>query len=150
MGNDSLARFCELTKRGKNVHQRSMQRLFYSCGCDFHMKVGVSVVSCRRGGNSATFAIMNQFFGINGMPTVPSTYWNDVHGYKGEGVLADVEGCETIRNMATNMAFLIKAIRAAKQQKPDVKHTQFMNFFDKCFAHTIPGSGDGQGFSLAY
>ena len=69
-----------------------MQRLFYSCGCDLHMKVGASVVSCRRGGNSATFEIMNQFFGINGMPTVPSTYWNDVHGYKGEDVLQDVEG----------------------------------------------------------
>ena len=107
-----------------------MQRLFYSCGCNLHMKVGASVVSCRRGGNSATFAIMNQFFGINGMPTVPSTYWNDVHGYTGEDVLADVEGAETIRNMATNMAFMIKAIKAGAEQygKPDVKHTQFMNF----------------------
>ncbi len=107
-----------------------MQRLFYSCGCDLHMKVGASVVSCRRGGNSATFEIMNQFFGINGMPTVPSTYWNDVHGYRGEDVLADVEGVETIRNLATNMAFLIKSIQAGKEQigKPDVRHTQFMNF----------------------
>ena len=107
-----------------------MQRLFYSCGCDLHMKVGASVVSCRRGGNSATFEIMNQFFGINGMPTVPSTYWNDVHGYKGEDVLADVEGVETIRNMATNMSFLIKSIQAGKDQfgKPNVQHTQFMNF----------------------
>ena len=107
-----------------------MQRLFYSCGCDLHMKIGASVVSCRRGGNSATFEIMNQFFGINGMPTVPSTYWNDVHGYKGEDVLADVEGVETIRNLATNIAFLIKSIQAGKEQigKPDVRHTQFMNF----------------------
>ena len=107
-----------------------MQRLFYSCGCDLHMKVGASVVSCRRGGNSATFAIMNQFFGINGMPVVPSTYWNDVHGYKGEDVLEDMEGTETIRNMAANMAFLIKSIRAGEEQfgKPDVQHTRFFNF----------------------
>ena len=107
-----------------------MQRLFYSCGCDLHMKVGASVVSCRRGGNSATFEIMNQFFGINGMPTVPSTYWNDVHGYRGEDVLADTEGVETIRNMAVNMAFLIRSIQAGKEQigKPDVRHTQFLNF----------------------
>ena len=107
-----------------------MQRLFYSCGCSLHMKVGASVVSCRRGGNSATFEIMNQFFGINGMPTVPSTYWNDVHGYRGEDVLADVEGVETIRNMATNMAFLIKSIQAGKEQigQPDVRHTLFMIF----------------------
>ena len=107
-----------------------LQRLFYSCGCDLHMKVGASVVSCRRGGNSATFEAMNQFFGISGMPTVPATYWNDVHGYTGEDVLKDAEGVETIRNMATNMAFMIKSIRAGKAQfgKPDVKHTQFVNF----------------------
>ena len=107
-----------------------LQRLFFSCDCDVHMKVGASVVSCRRGGNSATFEAMNQFFGINGMPTVPSTYWNDVHGYRGEDVMNDVEGVETIRNMATNMAFLIKSIQLGKDQigKPDVQHTQFMNF----------------------
>lgn len=107
-----------------------LQRLFYSCGCDLHMKVGASVVSCRRGGNSATFEAMNQFFGISGMPTVPSTYWNDVHGYTGEDVLADVEGVETIRNMAVNMAFMMKSIEAGREKygKPDVRHMQFMNF----------------------
>ena len=93
-----------------------LQRLFFSSRCDLHMKVGASVVSCRRGGNSATFEIMNQFFGINGMPTVPSTYWNDVYGYKGEDVLKDEEGVETIRNMAANMAFMIKSIRLGLQQ----------------------------------
>ena len=107
-----------------------LQRLFYSCNCNLHMKVGASVVSCRRGGNSATFEAMNQFFGINGMPTVPSTYWNDVHGYNAEDVMNDVEGVETIRNMATNMAFMIKSIKAGADQygKPDIQHTQFMNF----------------------
>ena len=107
-----------------------MQRLFYSCNCNLHMKVGASVVSCRRGGNSATFEAMNQFFGISGMPTVPSTYWNDVHGYVADDVLADTEGVETIRNMATNMAFMIKSIKAGAEQYgiPDVKHRQFLNF----------------------
>ena len=107
-----------------------MQRLFYSCGCDLHMKVGASIVSCRRGGNSATFETLNQFYGISGMPVVPSTYWNDVHGYTGEDALTDAEGVETVRNMATNMVFLMKSIQAGKEQfgKPDVKHTQFVNF----------------------
>lgn len=107
-----------------------MQRLFYSSACDLHMKVGASVVSCRRGGNSGTFQTMNMLFGISGMPTVPSTYWNDVHGYTAEDVLADVEGVETMRNLATNMAFMIKSLKAGAEQigKPDVKHTQFMNF----------------------
>lgn len=107
-----------------------LQRLFYSRSFDPHMKVGAAVVSCRRGGNSATFETLNQFFGINGMPTVPSTYWNDVHGFSGEDVLADAEGVETVRNMATNMAFMIKCIRAGSEQigKPDVKHTQYTHF----------------------
>ena len=107
-----------------------MQRLFYSAGIDCRMKVGASVVPCRRGGNSATFEMLNQFFGINGMPTVPSTYWNDVHGYTAEDVYADVEGVETIRNMAKNMAFLIKAIRDGRENigQPETPHNNFMNF----------------------
>lgn len=107
-----------------------MQRLFYSCGHDLRMKVGASVVSCRRGGNSATFQVMNQFFGIAGMPTVPSTYWNDVHGYSEADVLADAEGCETIRNLGRNMAFLMKAIQAGKETlgMPDSKKSARVNF----------------------
>ena len=107
-----------------------LQRLFYSCTCNLHMKVGASVVSCRRGGNSATFEAMNQFFGISGMPTAPSTYWNDVHGYDGGDVMADTEGVETIRNMATNVAFMIQCIRKGREEigQPEVRHTQFMNF----------------------
>ena len=107
-----------------------MQRLFYSAGIDCRMKVGASVVSCRRGGNSATFEMLNQFFGINGMPTVPSTYWNDVHGYTAEDVYADVEGVETMRNLGRNIAFMIKSIRAGKEQigQPETPHQNFMNF----------------------
>ena len=107
-----------------------LQRLFFSCGLDLHMKVGASIVSCRRGGNSASFEAMNQFFGISGMPTVPSTYWNDVHGYKGEDVYDDAEAVETIRNLAINMSFMMKAIQDRKEQygKPDVKHQNYVNF----------------------
>ena len=107
-----------------------MQRLFYSGGCDLHMKVGASVVSCRRGGNSATFEAMNQFFGITGMPTVPSTYWNDVHGFRGEDVLADEEGVQTIRNMAENMVFMMRSIQLGKEklQKPEISRAGFTNF----------------------
>jgi multimeric flavodoxin WrbA len=74
------------------------------------MKVGASVVSCRRGGNSATFEALNQFFGISGMPTAGSSYWNDVHGFTGEDVRADEEGVQTMRNLARNMTFMMKAI----------------------------------------
>ena len=107
-----------------------LQRLFFSASYDMHMKVGASIVSCRRGGNSATFEAMNQFFGIGGMPTVPSTYWNDVHGFKGEDVLSDVEGVQTIRNMASNMVFLLRSIQDGKEKygKPEMRFGSFMNF----------------------
>ncbi len=107
-----------------------LQRLFFSCGLDLHMKVGASVVSCRRGGNSATFEAVNQFFGISGMPTVPSSYWNDVHGSTGADVYKDEEGLQTVQNLARNMAFLIKAIKAGQEAygKPDMKHDFMTNF----------------------
>ena len=107
-----------------------LQRLFYSKNYDLHMKVAASVVSCRRGGNSASFEALNQFFGISGMPTVPSTYWNDVHGFSAEDVLRDEEGVQTVRNMAANMAFLIKAIAAGKEAfgAPEVLRGAFTHF----------------------
>lgn len=106
-----------------------VQRLFYSCGVDLHMKVGASVVSCRRGGNSATFEALNQFFGISGMPVAPSSYWNDVHGYTREDVMKDEEGCETIQNLAENMIFMMEAIQNQKKVKEfHQKKQQHTNF----------------------
>jgi multimeric flavodoxin WrbA len=73
---------------------------------------------------------MNQFFGITGMPTVPSSYWNDVHGYTGEDVYKDEEGLQTVQNLARNMAFMIKAIKAEKEAngKPEMKHDCWTHF----------------------
>ena len=92
-----------------------MQRLFYSAGVDTRMKVGASVVSCRRGGNSGTYQTMNMIFGMTGMPLAPSSYWNDVHGYTADDVYADIEGVQTMKNLAHNMVFMMKAIADGKE-----------------------------------
>ena len=92
-----------------------MQRLFYSAGVDTRMKVGASVVSCRRGGNSGTYQTMNMIFGMTGMPLAPSSYWNDVHGYTADDVYADIEGVQTMKNLAHNMVFMMKAIAGGKE-----------------------------------
>lgn len=107
-----------------------MQRLFYSTSFSKAMKVGASVVSCRRGGNSATFEQINQFFGISGMPIAPSTYWNDVHGYGADDVYADEEGVQTMRNLARTMSFLMRAIAAEKERSglPELPKVTFTNF----------------------
>jgi multimeric flavodoxin WrbA len=52
-------------------------RLFYSVGFDaIKLKFGASIVSCRRGGASATFDQLNKYFTIAQMPIVSSCYWN--------------------------------------------------------------------------
>ncbi len=109
-----------------------MDRLFYSAQYDMHMKVGASVVSARRGGNSASFDVLNKYFGISGMPVATSTYWNQVHGFSADDVRKDLEGLQTMRNLAHNMAFMIKAIADAKEKygMPEVETGSFTSFPD--------------------
>ena len=97
-----------------------------------HMTVGAAVVSCRRGGNSASFDVLNKYFTISGMPVASSTYWNQVHGFKAEDVEKDLEGLQTMRNLGRNMAFLIKAIGAEKEKSglPRVEREFFTSFPD--------------------
>ena len=69
-----------------------MDRLFYSTEFSKQMKVGAAVVSCRRGGNTASFDALNKYFTISGMPVASSTYWNQVHGFTAEKAFRP---CET-------------------------------------------------------
>ncbi len=110
-----------------------MDRLFNSTHFSKHMKVGAAVVSARRGGNTATFDVLNKYFTISGMPIVSSTYWNQVHGFTAEDVKKDPEGLQTMRNLARNMSFLIKAIAEAKEKNglPEVECEAFTSFPDR-------------------
>ena len=109
-----------------------LDRLFYSSHFSKHMKVGAVVVSCRRGGNTASFDVLNKYFTISGMPVASSTYWNQVHGFTAEDVKKDLEGLQTLRNLARNMAFLIRAIAAEKTRSglPEAEHGAFTSFPD--------------------
>ena len=109
-----------------------LDRLFYSTSFSKQMKVGAAVVSCRRGGNTASFDVLNKYFTISGMPVASSTYWNQVHGFTAEDVKKDLEGLQTMRNLARNMAFMIKAIADAKEKYgyPEVEKDSFTSFPD--------------------
>ena len=109
-----------------------LDRLFHSTSFSKHMKVGAAVVSCRRGGNTASFDVLNKYFTISGMPVAPSSYWNQVHGFSAEDVEKDEEGLQTMRNLARNMAFLIRAIAAARdaQGLPAVEREFVTSFPD--------------------
>ncbi len=93
-----------------------MDRLFHSTGIDMTMKVGASVVSCRRGGNTASFDVLNKYFTIAGMPIASSQYWNMVYGSTPEEIRKDLEGLQTMRTLGRNMAFLMKSIALGKAQ----------------------------------
>jgi multimeric flavodoxin WrbA len=109
-----------------------MDRLFYSTHFSKHMKVGAAVVSARRGGNTASFDVLNKYFTISGMPVASGTYWNQVHGFTAEDVKKDLEGLQTMRNLARNMSFIIRAIADAKEKYglPEMEHSAFTSFPD--------------------
>jgi multimeric flavodoxin WrbA len=109
-----------------------LDRLFYSTRFPKHMKVGAAVVSCRRGGNTASFDVLNKYFTIAAMPVVSSTYWNQVHGFTAEDVEKDLEGLQTMRNLAKNAAFLIRAIAAEREKNglPAIERDAFTSFPD--------------------
>lgn len=108
-----------------------LDRLFYSSSRDSkYMKVGASVACARRGGCTATFDVLNKYFTISNMPIVSSSYWNQVHGAGAEDALSDEEGMQTMRTLGKNMAFLIKAIKLARDQigTPELEKKIYTNF----------------------
>ena len=109
-----------------------MDRLFYSTSFSKQMKVGAAVVSCRWGGNTATYDVLNKYFTISSMPVASSTYWNQVHGFTAEDAKKDLEGLQTMRNLARNMAFMIKAFADAKQKYgyPEMEKSYLTSFTD--------------------
>ncbi len=93
-----------------------LDRLFYSTSFSKAMKVGAAVVSCRRSGNTASFDVLNKYFSISGMPIASSFYWNNIHGFTAEDARKDAEGLQTMRALARNMTFLMRAIALGREQ----------------------------------
>ena len=77
-------------------------------------KPGASVAVARRGGTTASFDVMNKYFGISQMPVAGSTYWNLVHGCTPGEAAMDAEGLQTMRVLARNMAWVLKCLEAGK------------------------------------
>ena len=94
-----------------------LDRLFYSTNkINKTMKVGASVVICRRGGAASAYDVLNKYFGISGMPIASGQYWNMVYG-RSEGEAAqDAEGLQSMRTLAKNMTFLMKSIALGKEK----------------------------------
>ena len=109
-----------------------LDRLVFSGPDDkFNGKLGASIVSCRRGGASAAFERLNQYFLMENMHVVSSQYWNQVHGFSAEDVKKDEEGLQTMRTLARNIVWLLESIEAGKQngiEAPVHEEKSFTNF----------------------
>lgn len=108
-----------------------MDRLFFSTLADDKtMKVGAAVTTCRRGGNTASFDVLNKYFTMTGMPVASSQYWNMVYGGSADEVKLDAEGLQTMRTLGRNMAFMMRAIQREKEDKglPQKEKAIFTNF----------------------
>ena len=109
-----------------------LDRLFFSIPDDrFNGKLGASIVSCRRGGASAAFERLNQFFLMENMHVVSSQYWNQVHGFSAEDVKKDEEGLQTMRTLGRNIVWLLKAIENGEKSNihiPEHEEKTFTNF----------------------
>ncbi|MGI6005298.1 MAG: flavodoxin family protein [Christensenellales bacterium] len=88
-----------------------LDRAFFSGAASLAYKPAACVLSCRRGGASASFDRLNKYFTINNMPLVSSQYWNAVHGNTPEEVRQDAEGLQVMRTLGQNMAYLLKALQ---------------------------------------
>lgn len=109
-----------------------LDRLFFSVPDDkFNGKFGAAIVSCRRGGASAAFERLNQYFLMENMHVVSSQYWNQVHGFSAEDVKKDEEGLQTMRTLARNIVWLLTSIEKAQNAglcAPQHETKTFTNF----------------------
>jgi len=146
---DSVNDFLDLAKDadgfifGSPVHYAAasgaitsfMDRAFYTDLLadrqSFYLKPAAAVVSARRAGTTATFDQLNKYFTISQMPVISSRYWNMVHGATAEDVKKDLEGLQTMRVLARNMAWFLKCKEAGTKagvQLPVLEETVYTNF----------------------
>ena len=92
-----------------------MDRAFCSKSSLYWNKPAATIVSCRRGGALGGFEDLNRYYTISNMPVVSSQYWNQVHGNTPEEVYRDEEGLQIMRQLARNMAWLLRSIEAGRK-----------------------------------
>lgn len=93
----------------------AMDRMFYAAGRYFAHKPAAVIASARRAGTTAALDTISKHLTIAQMPVVSSTYWNMVHGNAPDQTVQDLEGMQTMRNLARNMAWILKCMEVGKQ-----------------------------------
>lgn len=96
-----------------------LDRLFLSCKSDLVNKVWASVTVCRRGGASAAFQRLNMYADMSNMIHATSQYWNIAYGCTPEETARDVEGLQTMRTLADNVAWLLQCTKERMRELPE-------------------------------
>jgi multimeric flavodoxin WrbA len=89
-----------------------IDRLGFSAMSFLKRKVGAPIVVARRGGAMQAYNALLTFFGITQMIVPGSSYWNVGYGLMPGDVEKDGEAQDTMKNLGTNMAWLLKKTRA--------------------------------------
>ena len=91
-----------------------LDRAFYQSHGRMRHKVGAALAVPRRSGGIPAFDEINRYFLISEMLIAPSYYWNVAHGGAPGEVLHDEEGICTVKNLARNMAWMLKMKEASR------------------------------------
>ncbi len=107
-----------------------LDRLFYPSRGIMRLKVGAGIAVPRRSGGMTTFDQLNDYFLISEMMIAPSYYWNVIHGGAPGEVLQDNEGVSVMKNLANNMAWMLKIKEYSKDvlPVPQAKPRAWTNF----------------------
>lgn len=95
-----------------------LDRLFYPSKGRMRLKIGAAVVVLRRSGGVATFDQLNHYFLISDMMIAPSNYWNVIHGALPGEVEQDGEGTAILKDLATNMGWMLQIKEFSKEACP--------------------------------
>lgn len=88
-----------------------MDRAFFvgkANGNLFNRKLGASVIAVRRAGAVSVYDTINHYFGISGMYSTGSIYWNLGVGLAPGDVEGDAEGIGTMKELGQNIAHFVK------------------------------------------
>ena len=87
-----------------------MQRAFFSNGDAVRNKPTAAVAICRRGGATAALQTLLMPMQIMNMPIVTSQYWNIAYGREEGQAVQDLEGMQTMRTLAHNLARMLRGL----------------------------------------
>ncbi len=110
-----------------------LDRVFYSADRDtFRLKPAAVVVTARRAGTASAYEQLIKYLGISEMTIISSSYWNMVFGNSRDQAKDDLEGLQTMRTLARNMAYYLKCVEAGKNngvKLPELEKEKFRTNF---------------------